>query len=98
MSLDSKRFQECQRVHVERETRGAEQVVRISVERHDAALGWYTAGSLSIPVCQLPALEQALHELSATERFSCAETCGRKIIPFPLMAREPLVPAAESVN
>jgi hypothetical protein len=81
--------QECQRVQVSRETQGNDQVVRISVERYHATLGWYTASALTLPLCQLPLLEQAIGELSAVERkcSDCDETnCGRKIIPFPLTA------------
>jgi hypothetical protein len=81
-----KKFQECQRVDVTRETRDGEQVVKITVERHDDMLGWYSAGSLSIPLCQLPVLEQALAELSRSQCTSCETACSRKIIPFPLMA------------
>ncbi len=87
MESERKNFQECQRVQVSRDTQGAEQVVRITLERHDAALGWYTAGSICIPLCQLPVLEQALDELSASQCLQCTEaTCARKIIPFPLLA------------
>ena len=75
-------------MQVSRDTQGAEQVVRISLERHDDDLGWYTAGSMCIPLCQLPVLEQALDELSASQSFTCTEAiCGRKIIPFPLLAQ-----------
>lgn len=75
-------------MQVTRDTHGAEQVIRISLERHDDELGWYTAGSMCIPLCQLPVLEQALEELSASQSFACAKAiCGRKIIPFPLLAQ-----------
>jgi hypothetical protein len=100
MDSEPKRFQECQRVQVTRDTQGAEQVVRISLERHDDVLGWYTAGSMCIPLCQLPVLQQALDEMSALECLACPEkTCARKIIPFPLLAKEvPAKPAAETAN
>jgi len=100
MESEPKRFQECQRVQVTRDTQGAEQVVRISLERHDDALGWYTAGSMCIPLCQLPVLQQALDEMSALECLACTEkTCSRKIIPFPLLAKGGAAePAAETVN
>lgn len=88
MGPESKQFQECQRVQVMRDTQGAEQVIRISLERHDETLGWYTAGSMCIPLCQLPVLQQALDELSASQCFTCLEgMCGRKIVPFPLLAQ-----------
>lgn len=73
-------------MEVSRESTGGEQVVKITVERHDDILGWYSAGSLSIPLCQLPVLEQALAELSRSQCINCETACSRKIIPFPLMA------------
>ena len=87
-------------MQVSRDTQGAEQVVRISLERHDDELGWYTAGSMCIPLCQLPVLEQALDELSASQSFACAQAmCGRKIIPFPLLVQSiSEEPAAEIAN
>jgi hypothetical protein len=105
MESESNPFQQCQRVQVTRDTQGAQQVVRISLERHDTALGWYTAGSMCIPLCQLPVLEQALDELSASQcllctKAMCAETgCDRKMIPFPLLASGVVAePAAETAN
>ena len=100
MGPNSNQFAECQRVQVSRDTQAGEQVVRISLERHDEMLGWYAAGSLCVPLCQLPALEQALSELSTAECVQCTgNACVRKIIPFPLLARSiPAEPAAESVN
>ena len=100
MESEPKRFQECQRVQVARDTQGTEQVIRISLERHDDALGWYTAGSMCIPLCQLPVLQQALDELSASQCLTCMEaTCSRKIIPFPLLAQGIAGgPAAETAN
>lgn len=84
-------------MQVARDTQGAEQVVRISLERYDASLGWYTAGALSLPLCQLPLLEQALDEISVSSCSDCSgPSCARKIIPFPLLTRptEPEVSAA----
>jgi hypothetical protein len=100
METEPKRFQECQRVQVTRDTQGAEEVVRISLERHDDALGWYTAGSMCIPLCQLPVLQQSLDEMSALQCLNCTEaTCGRKIIPFPLLAAGTATePATETAN
>jgi hypothetical protein len=90
MAHDLNTLDQCQRVEVTRESQSGEQVVRISLERHDATLGWYTAGSLCIPLCQLPLMEQALSDLSASvssQCMNCSEAvCGRKIIPFPAMA------------
>ena len=58
------------------------------VQRFDAALGWYTAGALTLPLCQVPLLQQALDEMSAGSVCAgCpAEACEQKVIPFPLLA------------
>jgi len=97
MNSEPKKFQQCQRIQVTRETQGAEPVVRITLERHDDVLGWYTAGALCLPLCQLPVLEQALSELSVPDCADCTEAvCGRKIIPFPLLAGGAAV--AEAAN
>ena len=97
MNSQPSKAQECQRIQVTRESQGADQVVRISVERYDESLGWYTASALTMPVWQLPLLEQALDELSAVER-TCADcdeaTCARKIIPFPLLTDDAVKPEA----
>lgn len=100
MESEPKRFQECQRVQVTRDTQGAEEVVRISLERHDDALGWYTAGSMCIPLCQLPVLQQSLDEMSALQCLKCTEaTCARKVIPFPLLTKAiTMDPAAETAG
>jgi hypothetical protein len=86
MNSQPRQLQECQRIQVTRETHSAEHVVRITVERYDSVLGWYTAGALALPLCQLPVLEQALSDLSPSVCDDCPETCARKIIPFPLLA------------
>jgi hypothetical protein len=100
MEPNPKRFRECQRVQVTRDTQGAEQVVRISLERHDAALGWYAAGAMCLPLCQLPLLQQALDELSASQCADCTETEGaRRIILFPLLTQGTALEAvAETAN
>jgi hypothetical protein len=100
MEPELKRFQECQRVLVTRDTQGAQQVVRISLERHDDTLGWYVAGAMCLPLCQLPLLQQALDELSAAPCPSGPDnTCARKIISFPLLAQGTVLEApAETAN
>jgi hypothetical protein len=65
------------RIQVELEAPGGEQHAKIRVESYDPVLGWYTSGSLAVPLAQLPLLEQALSEMRALE----AEPC--RIIPFP---------------
>ena len=68
-----------QRVLVEMEAPSAEKRVKIRIENHDENLGWYCSGSLSLPLHQLPLLEQAVEEMRA---FEASEEAG-KIIPFP---------------
>jgi hypothetical protein len=53
--------------------------VKIRLERHDERLGWYTSGAMTIPLHQLPLLEQAIAEMRNCERSE--EPCT--IIPFP---------------
>ena len=92
MNSQTGKFQECQRLQVTRDMEGEQQVVRITVERFDACLGWYTAGALSLPVCQLPLLEQALAALSTPVCADCdGNACMRKIIPFPTLTATPAV-------
>lgn len=55
--------------------------VKIRVENYDRGLGWYTSGSLTVPLNQLPLLEQAVQQMRTTERAD-QEEYG-KIIPFP---------------
>lgn len=69
-----------QRVQVELERHAGGKRVKIRVESYDDVLGWYTAGSLTVPLHQLPLLEQAVEEMRWTDRG--AEEYGQ-IIPFP---------------
>jgi hypothetical protein len=73
--------EQCQRVQVELEPHQAGPRVKIRTENFDAKLGWYTAGSLSLPLHQLPLLEQAVEEMRSRECSNRDST--RKIIPFP---------------
>jgi hypothetical protein len=71
----------AQRVQVVLERSATGQRVKIVVENHDSGLGWYTSGSLTLPMHQLPLLEQAVEEM---RRGPDEEEYGR-IIPFPGM-------------
>lgn len=75
----SKAFNQLQRIQVETGRDSEGQRVTIRVESYDERLGWYTAGSLALPLCQLPLLEQALEEMRRCNQ-SDEEA---KIIPFP---------------
>lgn len=70
---------QCERIQVEMEPDGLEKRVKIRLEKFDESLGWYPAGSLVIPLHQLPLLEQAV---AAMRAFEASNEAG-KIIPFP---------------
>jgi hypothetical protein len=59
--------EQSQRIRVEMQTHPEGNRVKIRVEHHEERLGWYTAGSLSLPIHQLPLLEQAMAELRSCE-------------------------------
>lgn len=71
-----------QRLQVGVESLQAGKQLKISVESYDAGLGWYAAGSLSIPLHQLPLLEQALEALRSPATHEPG-TPDRTIVPFP---------------
>lgn len=73
---------ECaQRIQVAMEGHSQGKRVKIRVENYDQGLGWYTSGSLTVPLNQLPLLEQAVLQMRTTERED-REEYGQ-IIPFP---------------
>ncbi len=76
---------QCQRVQAELETTRNGKRVRIRVENFDEKLGWYTSAALSLPLHQLPLLEQALVQMRAGA--AAAESSSGQIIPFPGTAR-----------
>jgi hypothetical protein len=78
-------FDQSQRMNVDLDSEGGARVYRITLERYDESLGWYTAGSLCIPLHQLPLLQQALTELGTVNRAneSTQTTAGDNIIRFP---------------
>lgn len=71
----------AQRVQLDLECPGRRGRVKIRVESYDENLGWYTAGSLSLPLAQLPLLEQAVEEMRARAR--AMDSSPATIIPFP---------------
>ena len=79
IAVDSQRVQ----VQMERHPQGKR--VKIRVESYDAGLGWYTAGALTVPLHQLPLLEQAVEDM---RRVDTADEFA-DIIPFPGMISEP---------
>jgi hypothetical protein len=71
--------EQLQRVRVDMERTDSEKRVKIRIENYDQQLGWYTAGSVSLPLHQLPLLEQAVEEM----RRSGQSDESAQIIPFP---------------
>ena len=67
-----------QRIQVTLEPRDR---AKICLESYDDNLGWYTAASLSIPLHQLPLLEQAIERMRLES--SALSGPAEKIIPFP---------------
>ena len=55
--------------------------VRIFVEEYHEPRGWCLIGSISLPLSELPLLEQALQDMRAGTSSEEPEDC--KIIPFP---------------
>lgn len=74
-------LQHAQRVQVEMQTDADEKRVAIRLESFDDGLGWYSSGSLTLPLAQLPLLEQAIAEMRRSK--SSREDDDDKIIPFP---------------
>jgi hypothetical protein len=70
-----------QRIQVEAEPERSDGHVKIRVENYDEFLGWYTSGSLSLPLHQLPLLEQAIGDMRSCARSE--EPLEEKVIPFP---------------
>lgn len=69
----------AQRVTVDLDLCCGERRVKIRTESYDAALGWYVSGSLTLPLSELPLLEQSLAEMHAAK----ASHSECQIIPFP---------------
>ena len=84
MVEQAKVFDTAQRVQVEMERHLHGKRLKIRVENYDSTLGWYTSGSMVLPLQHLPLLEQSLEEMRAAERND-TETYGQ-IIPFPGMS------------
>ena len=81
LSQQPKPGAQLQRVQVEAEPGGPDRRVKVRVESYDELLGWYTSGSLSLGLHQLPLLEQAIQTMRSWA--SCDETPEEQIIPFP---------------
>ena len=76
---------QLQRIQAELEPLERGQCVKIRVEHYDECLGWYTSSSLSLPLRQLPLLQQALARLNA--QAPAEKPAPPNVIPFPGPAR-----------
>lgn len=85
MVEEAKLSESSQRVQVQMERHPLGKRVKIRVESYDQGLGWYTSGSLVVPLHQLPLLEQAVEDM----RRMPQEEEFADIIPFPGMAANP---------
>jgi hypothetical protein len=74
----------AQRIQVELRPRPEGKEVRIRLESYDDGLGWYSAGALTLPLHQLPLLQQAIEDMRHEPLIETAD-----IIPFPGLT-EPL--------
>jgi hypothetical protein len=72
-------LEHAERVQAELQNTPSGRQVRIVLERHDEKLGWYTSGGLTLPLHQLPLLEQAIADM----RHTPSEPEFADIIPFP---------------
>ena len=79
MVEEAKVAENSQRVQVQMERHPQGKRVKIRVESYDAGLGWYTAGALTVPLHQLPLLEQAVEDM----RRVTLDDDFAEIIPFP---------------
>lgn len=79
-SLQKQSPDHAQRVQVEMQATTAGKRVVMRLESYDEGLGWYSSGSLVLPLHQLPLLEQAISDMRRMEATS-HETAD--IIPFP---------------
>jgi hypothetical protein len=79
--------EQVQRLRVEMEAQETGKQAKIRIESYDVHLGWYTSGSLSLPLHQLALLEQAIADMQASA--SPGHDSGEKIIPFPGVMANP---------
>ena len=79
MVEEAKLCESAQRIQVELERHVYGKRVKIRVENYDSGLGWYSSGSLTVPLHQLPLLEQAIDDMRSVDHSD--EYAD--IIPFP---------------
>ncbi len=75
----SRTVEQNQRIDVELDSDRSQKQVKIRIESFAASLGWYTAGSLTLALHQLPLLQQAIEEMQKGESSAGED----KIIAFP---------------
>ena len=89
-------FEHAQRVQVELLEQPAGKSVAIRLEAYDEGLGWYSSGSVTLPISQLPLLEQAIAAMRSQSVVTQSAEC--KIIPFPTAEAEAPSDVAVAVN
>lgn len=87
MLPQSKSSESSARIQADLQTTSAGRQVKIRLENYDEGLGWYTSGCVTIPLHQLPLLEQAIGEMRSQ---SAQPQEFAEIIPFPGLAPEAL--------
>jgi hypothetical protein len=85
MVEQAKLSESAQRIQVELDRHVSGKRVKIRVENYDSGLGWYSSGSLTVPLHQLPLLEQAIEAMRSVD----PQDDYADIIPFPGGAAEP---------
>jgi len=85
MVEEAKLCESAQRIQVEMERHVYGKRVKIRVENYDSGLGWYSSGSLTVPLHQLPLLEQAIDDMRTVDH----NDEYADIIPFPGPMVEP---------
>ena len=93
MLSESQRITPTERVCVETDETHGRRAVKIRVEGFDEQLGWYSSGSLTLGIEQLPLLEQAVAEMRQIERNRTEHVC--EIIPFPILTEQLVAQVAQ---
>jgi hypothetical protein len=77
----SNALKQAERIEAHIEALPSGRSLKIRLLGYDENLGWYTVGALSLPVHQLPLLQQALAGVRQADLTSASP--GSNVIPFP---------------
>jgi hypothetical protein len=81
MTDQTSKIQPTERLQVELQSCPCGKRFNIRLEAYDAGLGWYTSGCMSLPLAQLPLLEQAIADMRNVQNLGSNQEAV--IIPFP---------------